>query len=183
MKMEQILKESVQEIEKKGVRSLTIGKISKRCGLSRVTFYKYFSSKEQLLQAAVSKIFEAWLAEVDRTLSSRKSLEEKLKLVLDFKEFQIRTTSQSLYSDLKNPPDSITMLLQDFQRRAFQRFDKLLTECRRAGIIDKRISNETVFVFARHLQLLGHDEAFRRSVSSPQDTRSIIFRLFYKGIS
>lgn len=182
MTMEQILKESILEIERKGIRSLTIGKVSKKCGLSRVTFYKYFSSKEQLLQAAVSKIFDGWIAEVDRILSSRKSLEEKLKLVLDFKELQIRTTSLSLYNDLRSPPDSIVMLSQDFQRRAFQRFDQLITECRRAGVIDKRISNETVFIFARHLQLLGHDEAFRKSAGSPHDTRSIIFRLFYKGI-
>lgn len=182
MTMEQILKESVLEIEKKGVRNLTVSKISKKCGMSRVTFYKYFSSKEQLLQAAVSKIFEGWLAEVDRILSTRKSLEEKLKLVLDFKEHQIRTTSQSLYNDLRNPPESITTLSQDFQRRAFRRFDQLITECRKVGVIDKRISNETVFVFARHLQLLGHDEAFCRLAGSPQGTRSIIFRLFYKGI-
>ena len=62
---ERILNAAVTQAEEFGVRRFTIGDVSQRVGLSRVTVYKYFPGKDRLIEAVL-------LREMRRCIGIRK---------------------------------------------------------------------------------------------------------------
>ncbi len=75
---ERILDEAVRQAEEFGVRRLTIGDVAQRVGLSRVTVYKYFPGKDQLVQAVLQREMRRFLRDVDAAVAPYDTLEERL---------------------------------------------------------------------------------------------------------
>src|SRR5919106_4321072 len=75
---ERILDEAVKQAEELGVRRLTVGDVAKRVGVSRVTVYKYFPGKDQLVEAILLREMRRFLRDVDAAVAPYDTLEERL---------------------------------------------------------------------------------------------------------
>jgi AcrR family transcriptional regulator len=75
---ERILDAAVSQAEELGVRRLTIGDVARRVGVSRVTVYKYFPGKDQLVEAVLLREMRRFLREVDKAVEPYETLEERL---------------------------------------------------------------------------------------------------------
>jgi AcrR family transcriptional regulator len=75
---ERILDEAVKQAEEFGVRRFTIGEVAQRVGVSRVTVYKYFPGKDQLIEAVLQREMRRFLRDVDAAVSPYDTLEERL---------------------------------------------------------------------------------------------------------
>ena len=75
---EKILDAAVSQAEELGVRRLTIGDVAQRVGVSRVTVYKYFPGKDQLVEAVLLREMRRFLRDVDRAVEPYETLEERL---------------------------------------------------------------------------------------------------------
>jgi AcrR family transcriptional regulator len=75
---ERILDAAVSQAEELGVRRLTIGDVAQRVGVSRVTVYKYFPGKDQLVEAVLLREMRRFLREVDKAVEPYETLEERL---------------------------------------------------------------------------------------------------------
>jgi len=75
---ERILDAAVTQAEEFGVRRLTIGDVAQRVGLSRVTVYKYFPGKDQLVEAVLLREMRRFLRDVDEAVAPYGTLEERL---------------------------------------------------------------------------------------------------------
>ena len=75
---ERILDEAVRQAEEFGVRRFTIGEVAQRVGVSRVTVYKYFPGKDQLIQAVLQREMRRFLRDVDAAVAPYETLEERL---------------------------------------------------------------------------------------------------------
>ena len=54
---EQILEEGFESVANSGVRSFTVDALSKRLAMSKKTIYKYFPTKEKLVQSIIHFVF------------------------------------------------------------------------------------------------------------------------------
>jgi AcrR family transcriptional regulator len=75
---ERILDEAVRQAEEFGVRRFTIGEVAQRVGVSRVTVYKYFPGKDQLIQAVLQREMRRFLRDVDAAVAPYETLDERL---------------------------------------------------------------------------------------------------------
>jgi AcrR family transcriptional regulator len=75
---ERILDAAVTQAEELGVRRLTIGDVAQRVGVSRVTVYKYFPGKDQLVQAILLREMRRFLRDVDAAVAPYDTLEDRL---------------------------------------------------------------------------------------------------------
>ena len=75
---ERILNAAVTQAEEFGVRRFTIGDVSQRVGLSRVTVYKYFPGKDRLIEAVLLREMRRFLRDVDEAVAPCETLEERL---------------------------------------------------------------------------------------------------------
>lgn len=75
---ERILAGAVEQIEDFGVRRFTIDDLARRLGISRVTIYRRFAKKSQLLEAVLLYELHRILREIDASVEDCETLEERL---------------------------------------------------------------------------------------------------------
>ena len=73
-----ILTAAIQQIEDFGVRRFTIDDVARRLGISRVTIYRHFPKKSRLVEAALLHELHRFLADLDASVQSYETLEERL---------------------------------------------------------------------------------------------------------
>ena len=68
---EQILKVAIERMQQVGIRSVSIDDICHELGMSKKTFYVYFSSKDDLVQAILHKHEQKVAHDLDNALAKR----------------------------------------------------------------------------------------------------------------
>jgi AcrR family transcriptional regulator len=75
---ERILGAALEQAEDFGLRRFTIDDVARRVGLSRVTIYRYFPKKDQLLNALLMHELRRFLTKVDEVVAKHPRPEDKL---------------------------------------------------------------------------------------------------------
>ncbi|MFO0547196.1 MAG: TetR family transcriptional regulator [Polyangiaceae bacterium] len=75
---EKILRAATREAETFGLRRFTVDDVARRLGISRVTIYRYFPKKEQLVEAVLMRELRSFLGAVEAHIEGFDSLEERL---------------------------------------------------------------------------------------------------------
>ena len=75
---ERILAAATEQAEDFGLRRFTIDDVARRVGLSRVTIYRYFPRKNELLEAVLLRELRLFLAALDAAIEPSETHEERL---------------------------------------------------------------------------------------------------------
>jgi len=75
---ERILAGAIEQIEDFGVRRFTIDDLARRLGISRVTIYRRFDKKDQLLESVLLYELNRILREIDAGVAGCETLEDRL---------------------------------------------------------------------------------------------------------
>ena len=75
---ERILDAAVQQAEDSAAPAFTIDDVARRVGVSRVTVYRYFPRKDQLVEAVLLRELRRFLRDVDAAVEPYDTLEERL---------------------------------------------------------------------------------------------------------
>lgn len=94
-----ILKVAEECFSTRGIKYTSIDEIVKECKMSKGTFYKYFSTKENLVYEMLKYSNERFLSQVriideNLEISPEKRLEQKLLLILDYRQLNYTFNSQ-----------------------------------------------------------------------------------------
>ncbi|NBH04853.1 TetR/AcrR family transcriptional regulator [Amycolatopsis sp. SID8362] len=81
---ERIMGAALTQAEDFGLRRFTVDDVARRVGLSRVTIYRYFPKKDQLLNALILREMKRFLTKVDAVVEAQATPEEKLIEGLSF---------------------------------------------------------------------------------------------------
>jgi AcrR family transcriptional regulator len=73
-----IMGAALEQAEDFGLRRFTIDDVARRVGLSRVTIYRYFPKKDQLINALIMRELRRFLTRADKVLAMQPSPEGKL---------------------------------------------------------------------------------------------------------
>jgi AcrR family transcriptional regulator len=75
---ERILAAATQQVEDFGLRRFTIDDVARRVGVSRVTIYRHFPKKDQLVEAVLLRELHRFLRAIDAAVEPYETLEERL---------------------------------------------------------------------------------------------------------
>lgn len=75
---EQILDAATAQFESVGVARSTMNDITRRAGLARMTLYRRFANKQELVEAALLREAASFLSDLQRELDAHTTIEEKL---------------------------------------------------------------------------------------------------------
>ncbi|SFQ10392.1 DNA-binding transcriptional regulator, AcrR family [Amycolatopsis arida] len=81
---DRILGAALEQAEDFGLRRFTVDDVARRVGLSRVTIYRYFPKKDQLLNALIMRELRRFLTKADAVLAAQPNPEAKLIEGLNF---------------------------------------------------------------------------------------------------
>ena len=114
-KKEQILEAAKDVLLKKGVFKTRVEDITNHLGIAKGSFYTYFKSKDQLLEAIISQVYEIRKSELEELLIEKVDYKEKIKLFI-MKRFMVVTDnlkSHLILINLTRNLEHLTPLLRE----------------------------------------------------------------------
>ena len=117
-KRELILKTGKDLFWKFGFKRVTIEEICKEAGISKMTYYKFFSNKMELVKTIMDKVLQDSLEKYKRIMDSDIPYPEKVVAMVQLKRDQIETMSSEFFRDYvqSGDPELISYLEQAVRR-------------------------------------------------------------------
>jgi AcrR family transcriptional regulator len=130
---EEILRVATQCFTEQGYQATTIEEIAARVEISRVTFYTYFKSKEELLQAIFARGLHDYEQGLAAILKEDLPRREKLRRFMALQIASLTTEQPAIrlfFTEEQHLPPQLARHVQEFHRR----IDRLLEHETRTGI-------------------------------------------------
>ncbi len=185
-KKNQVLKATFDLINKdSGIENLTIDEISKHAKVGKTSIFKYFGSKENL----INEVFKCFLDKIEKTaqeiMAENKPFEETIIAMSKNKLNYIDKISRQFYLDMmdfytKKKDDELSLIMQQCNERGLSMMIDLFHRGRKEGKVDLKYSDEFLFLYF---------QAIVEGISNPHIYRKILpyteqwTELLIKGIA
>jgi AcrR family transcriptional regulator len=137
---------------KYGIRRVTIEEICKVAEVSKMTFYKYFTNKTDLVKFIIEEITETGFKNYRDILESDISYDQKVKKMIEAKLNNSNYISQELFQELfKNPDDEIARTIEAIKNRMFEMYIDDFRKAQKTGDIRTDIKPEFILFFLNRI--------------------------------
>ncbi|MDF1574562.1 MAG: TetR/AcrR family transcriptional regulator [Bacteroidales bacterium] len=182
-KREQILKTGKELFWKFGFKRVTIEEICKEAGTSKMTFYKYFSNKMDLVKTIMDRILQDSLEKYRQILASDIPYSEKVTGMIQLKRDQIETMSSEFFRDYVQSGDpELLAYLEKVSVESMQIFMDDFHKAQEKGDIRKDLKVEFIMIVMNRLIDMAHEHALLDLYKNPQDLVLEITKFLFYGI-
>jgi AcrR family transcriptional regulator len=166
-----------------GFRRVTIQEICREAGVSKMTFYKHFKNKEDLLKFVLDLITEHRMA-VYRTVMDRDvPYREKMKDLVRMKAAQVEDLSQEFFLDFhKHASPEMRKHIDAMVAKGMIELMADYTAAQKKGDIRKDIKPEFIIYFLNHMNIMLKDDNLIRLYESPQELIMELTNFFIYGL-
>ena len=117
-KILQILSTAEDLFQRFGFKRITIEEICAKANVSKMTFYKYFPNKNELIK----HLMNSWLKQIEKTINEFEGMDipftEKIKTLLRLKQESSDKLSKEFLAEYMNPDPDMQNFFKDFYARA-----------------------------------------------------------------
>ena len=147
-KEEAILESALILFSHKGLRKTSIAEIAKEAHVSQVTIFKYFATKENLIEQVYFKYYEQVLDYYKNVIEKPVSFEEKIKeFIFEKTNISHNIHDEFLSGAMYTYPSTQTFIDQDFYGKTIELSKRLIHQGKDEGIINKNLSDEAILVY------------------------------------
>lgn len=152
-KVELILNAAQDLFPKHGIKRVSVEEICRKAKVSKMTFYKYFSNKIELLRS----IWEGWIDEgikvLDEIDAQDMPLPDKIQTMFEWKSDFMSRLGDEFIEDI--------LELKLSYERSIKRFLEFINNAQKRGEIRESIRPEFLMTVLEKLYNLGNDEHLR----------------------
>lgn len=183
-KKKQILATGKALFFKHGFKRVTIEEICEAAGVSKMTYYKYFSNKMELVKTIMEKTLEESLARYKGIMNSDIPFTEKLKLQLQMKmEGTSEISSEFLDDLLIHGEPEMMQYMGEMTQKVLGMVHNDYVEAQKKGEIRKDVKPEFLIYFLNHIYEMLKDEQLINMYKDPNELAMELIRFFFYGIS
>src|ERR1035437_9144111 len=117
-KILQILSTAEDLFQRFGFKRITIEEICAKANVSKMTFYKYFPNKNELIK----HLMNSWLKQVEQTIKEFEGMDilftEKIKKLLNLKEESTGKISKEFMAEYMNSDPDLQNFIKDYYGKA-----------------------------------------------------------------
>ncbi len=173
-KQPQIIKTATDLFSRFGTKRVTVEEICQPAGVSKVTFYKYFTNKVDLIRHIRDELIEIGFARFDEISAMNISFPEKIELMTQWRiEF---------FSHMKDEFIHELLTLEDVVEEAKRRYLKNITEAQEKGEIRSDLSPELIWLVTERLNGIVRDESWKTIFSDYGEFQKQMRTLFFFGL-
>jgi AcrR family transcriptional regulator len=168
--------------KQQGVKDIKIEDIAKNAGVSQVTIYNHFGSKEALFREVI-KDYTAEQYDFHKNLfESDMSFLEKMKASILHKTKQVENIHPEVIREMMLVDEELRNYLAEFQSKyAIPLILKLIKDAQVSGEINPELSEESIMVY---IQLFNNDMLISLITGEHgKKLASDIFQMFFYGLS
>jgi len=164
-----------------GMRRISVEEICRKAGVSKVTFYKYFENKSDVLKAVMGEIVREGLARYRAIMDSPAPFREKVLAIIEMKLAQSEEAGMEFIRDLASHPDpEIASHVFGLKERSLHEFMDDLKTLQASGEIRPDLKPEFVsYLYDLILESIKNDRLLNLYPSSKDLTAEWINFLFY----
>jgi AcrR family transcriptional regulator len=181
-KILQILSTAEDLFQKFGFKRITIEEICTKANVSKMTFYKYFPNKNELIK----HLLNSWLNQVEKTINEFDGMDvpftEKIKILLRLKEESTGKFSKEFLAEYMNPDPELQNFIKEFYERATAFFIEFIQKSQLKGDVRKEIKPEFLVAVLNKMLELVKDETLVNLYPRVTDFSLEINNFIYCGI-
>lgn len=177
------IKTAAEELFRKhGIKRVTVEEISAKAGISKMTFYKYFANKKELVIYLWQAMTDIGLAKLDEIEKSETTFPQKIQALLKMKEEGVSQMGNQYVRDyLEYVPE-----VQDFYNKLFTvsmtKFMDFIRQAQEKGEVRKSLRPEFFLAAIRKLMELAQDEKLIALYPNYTDFALEVNNFMYYGI-
>ncbi len=152
-KKESILQASLDLFKLYGFKKVSINDIAHKAGVSPVTIYNHFGSKDELVRDVVKNLFNSMLERIQKIIDSDSSFPEKVEaIVFDKSQTASQFQGELAKTLLQNDPEMQEFVDKLLQEDSVRMTKELFEQGRKEGYVGKKISDESLFLYFQILR-------------------------------
>jgi len=156
-KREQIVETAKNLFMRHGIKRVTIEEICKKAGASKMTFYKYFPNKIELVKHIWKNMQDEGFNKLDEIDEMDISLPEKIQLMFSWKQEYVSNISDIFIEEI------LTIHMEHFDMEEYRkRFVQFIVGAQKRGEVRPEIRPEFFIAVLDKLQELAIDEELIR---------------------
>ena len=179
----QIIKTAKTLFWKYGIKRVTIEEICATAGVSKMTFYKFFSNKYTLVRHILDRIFDESLSKYNSIMASDQNYKDKVSDLVLLKMESTKEISHEFLSDFYNLED--TELKAYMQQKKEENLTLMMNDiilAQKNGDIRAGIKPEFIMYFLNHLSAMGEDPSIKALYPNAQDMILELMNFYFYGI-
>lgn len=180
---EQILEQGFETITQDGLRFFTVESLAARLGMSKKTIYKFFPTKEILIE----KIFDFFTGMIKRKLKQIVKSDadpiEKYTKIMNFVMNKISRVSMDKVVEVKSRYPIVWKKIETFRQGLTQDFATIFIEAQEKGFARKDIDmNIVATIYMNIVNSTFQPEFFLKNNLAPVDTINLFVNLITEGM-
>ena len=157
-----------------GIRRVSVEEICRRAGVSKMTFYKYFANKIELVRHLWNEWVDEGYERLDEIDAMDIPLPEKIQMMFDWKTDLLSKMSTEFLDEI--------LPLELEQEKVLRRFMEFIINAQKRGEIRAGINPEFLMVVLDKLYELGDNEKLRARYPSLIEFNREIKDFFWYGV-
>jgi len=167
-----------------GVRRITIEEICRKAGVSKMTFYRNFSSKSEIVRIIIAQIYDEASVMLDDIMKSSMSFEEKIQKVLSVKLEYTRSYSPEFIEEFAGSPDNdeIASYINSLNEEYYNKVRDFISAAKESGEINPELSTDFIMYMMNALGEMFKDSNVRSLFADTEQLIREFFSFFYYGV-
>jgi len=168
---------------KYGVKRVSVEEISKEAGISKMTFYRHFKNKNELIEKIMKRLFEWGLEEYQSVMRQEIPFAQKIEQIILKKFENTQDVSQEFIKDMYiNGNEDIQKMITEYTVTTLNEFKNDLIEAQKKGWIRKDIKIELIMKMRDVMTGAIQDDGLMALYQNPQEAIVEITRFFFYGM-
>lgn len=182
-KYKDIVEKAKELFWKFGIKKVSVEEISTAAGTSRVTFYKYFSNKEELALHILKEITNEAMAEYQDILSADEKFEEKVEKMILLKMEGSANMSHEMLNDVYSGDfPSILQFLYKTTAESLAMIEESFRKAQEDGYLRQDLKIEFIMYMLNKMQELISDPALEGHYKDSGEMVTEMINYFFYGI-
>ena len=182
-KLRQIMETAKHLLRKYGIKRVTIEEICREAGVSKVTFYKYFENKTDLVIYLLDETIEKALSDYRKMMDSDIPFEEKIAGSLRMKMEGTQDLSEEMIRDILGDADpKITSHYRKLGQKSLEMVVEDYSKAQQEGHIRQDIKIEFILFFLNNMVEMLKDQHLMAMYQNSQEAIMELMNFFFWGI-
>ncbi|RLD43171.1 MAG: hypothetical protein DRI86_10450 [Bacteroidetes bacterium] len=168
---------------KHGVKRISIEEICREANVSKMTFYKYFPNKVELVISILDDLIASSMLQFDKLVNSDMSFSEILENIFIMKLEAIRDFSPEFLNDIYvNPQFGLDKHLNSLAEKSQKKVKDFYEDSQKKGFIRKEVNIDFVMAYSYKMQDFIKDEKLMAQFATPKDFIMEAMNMLFYGI-
>ena len=168
---------------KHGIKKVTVEEISKNAGISKMTLYRLYKNKSEIVRDVIKEVQEEGITAYRRINQSNISFPAKVQQIIALKYEQTQLMSDEFLTDLYRMDEPvITTYLKETSEIYKNEYINDLKEAQKKGWIRKDVNFDFLLFSMNNVQELLQREDFLSLFNSKQEAIMQLTNQFFYGI-